>query len=109
MSEFDRKRGVKRGHFFKLVLKNYLTNVLEDIPEYIVQNPWSFFDRYDQSTEKFFVKGIAAKQREGCSPLDGAVRRKSKRSGVLSVSAGRTNGPAEADPYRSAPLDCQPK
>ena len=61
------------------------------------------FTRNDPSNMRKTM-GIDSKQRKRCSPLNGAARRKKERSGVLSYSVGRTNWPAAADPYRSAPF-----
>lgn len=47
---------------------------------------------------------IDAKHRKGCSPLDGAKRRKDDCSGSHPSSAGRTYGAGSAAPYRSAPF-----
>ena len=48
---------------------------------------------------------VYADDAQGVQPLErSTATQKKKRSGVSLSSAGRTNGPAEADPYRSAPL-----
>ena len=53
-----------------------------------------------------FLQRIVKRRNErGAQPLErSSATRKRKHSGVSPYSVGRTNGPAEADPYRSAPL-----
>ena len=48
---------------------------------------------------------VYADDAQGVQPLErSSATQKKKRSGVSSFSAGRTYEPAEADPYKSAPL-----